>query len=91
MSKRRRKAKIGYLLPRSSIVAAAVDAHGGAEPALPAITVPPTSPVAARLGFDVDSSGWKRLRRWLVSRVRVPEEGDEDGEESSRGTEMTGG
>ena len=41
----------GYLLPLSSIAAGAVDAHGGAKPELPAIRVPPSPPVDARLGF----------------------------------------
>ena len=41
----------GYLLPLSSITAGAVDAHGGAKPELPAISVPPSPPVHTRLGF----------------------------------------
>jgi len=41
----------GYLLPLSSIAAGAVDAHGGAKFELPAIRVPPSPLVDARLGF----------------------------------------
>ena len=41
----------GYLLPLSPITAGAVDAHGSAKPELPAISVPPSPPVHARLGF----------------------------------------
>ena len=41
----------GYLLPLSSIAAGAVDVHGGAKFELPAIRVPPSPLVDARLGF----------------------------------------
>ena len=40
-----------YLLLLSSFTVGAVDAHGGAKPELPAIRVPPSPPVDARLGF----------------------------------------
>ena len=41
----------GCLLPLSSITVGAVDAHGGTKPELPAIRVPPSPLVDARLGF----------------------------------------